>query len=97
MVCLEVQQPGVIECVEVDEPRLLQPDLAVAVVALSAELNPVQQPIGNRQQRRVVGADVRVGVPRRRLSVCLVLGGSAHDRLVRERRVAALDADVVRV
>jgi len=83
--------------VEVYHLRVLQLNLAVAVVALAAELEALQHILAEREHRRVIGVEVGVNVPFRRLLLLPLVFPAAHDGLVSERRVAAVDAEIMRV
>lgn len=87
----------VVQRVEIDDLRIRESSQSIAKVALAAELEPVEDRLGDGEHVIPIGVQRRVHVPAGGL--LLRSGGSrpAHDRLVGERRVAALAADVVRV
>ena len=94
---LTVFETRVVQCRQVYNLRVFQPRDAIAVVALPAELEAVQDALIEREDVVPVSVEVRVDVPLRRLLLFPCTVGLAHDRLVGECRVAALDADVVGV
>ena len=94
---LRAFEPRVVQFVEVNHLCVLQLDLAVAAVPLAAELETLQYILAEREHRRVISVQVGVDVPLCGLLLLSLVFSVAHDGLMSEHRVAALDAEVVRI
>ena len=96
---LRAFEPRVVQfgLVEVYHLRVLQLNLAVAVIPFAAELEALQHILAKRKYRRVISVQVGVDAPLRRLLLFPLVFPAVHDGLVSKRRVTAVDAEIVRV
>lgn len=76
---------------------VLQRGLTVAVVAFPTELHALQSSLAQRECRGVIGVQIGMNVPFRRLLLLPLVLAPTHDRLVSQRRMPAVSADVVHV
>lgn len=94
---ITVLKPRVVQVIEVDNWRVLQPGDAVAVVSFAPELEALQHVLVQRERIGVIGVQVGVDVPHGRLLLLASALWLAQDRLVGQHRVPVLRADVVGV
>ncbi len=90
---LRAFEPGVVQFIEVHHLRILQVNLAVAVVPLAAELDVLQHILAEREHCRVIGMDA----PFCRLLLLPLVLPATHDGLMSVRRMSAMNAEIVRI